>query len=424
MYELKCPHCGEVFTVNEEAYASIANQVRNAAFNEDVHKRLKELKTQWEAEEKARQLAVENNYKDVLSEKNQSISDLKAQVESLGNQKDLQYNEQIATLRLKIKELEGDLKVSAETEELNIREAKREERTRVEGEFKKIEEKLREEIELKKCEIDRLENYKLSQSTKMIGESLEEYCHNEYEANLRPLLPNAYFEKDNEVLEGSKGDFIFRDYAEDGTEYVSIMFEMKNEADATDKKHKNEDFFKKLDSDRTKKKCDYAVLVSMLEQDNVLYNRGIVDVSHKYPKMYVIRPQFLIPIITLLRNAEQRNISVRQQLQVVQNDNKDFTVFEGNIRRFTELFKTHHKNAKNNFDQALESIDKSIEKLQAIRKFLETADSQLGYAEGNLDDLLDFKKVAKGAPSIQVKLQEAKAHNDEVRKSLASPDEQ
>ena len=413
MKEIKCPHCGEVFTVNEDAYASIVSQVRTTEFNNDVHKRLEELKVGWQAEEKNR-----------LLQKDNAIRDLENRVKSLGDAKDLQYKDQISALNLKISELEGKLSSAAETEELKIREAKREEREKAGEEFKVKEKELNDELELQRREIDRLENYKLSQSTKMVGESLEEYCRNEFEVNLRPLLPNVYFEKDNDASEGSKGDFIFRDYAEGRTEYISIMFEMKNESDATATKHKNEHFFKKLDEDRTKKKCDYAILVSMLEQDSALYNKGIVDVSHKYPKMYVVRPQFFIPIITLLMNAEKRNVAIRQQLQVIQDDNKDFSAFEANVRRFRDLFETHRTNAGKNFKSAIESIQKSIDDLQKVKSFLETSEKQLGQAEGNLDDMLDFRKVAKGAPSILAKLEEAKRQNDEVRKAFANPDEQ
>ena len=424
MYELKCPHCGEVFTVNEDAYASIANQVRSTEFDRDVHKRLEELKERWQAEEQARLLQNESAFNRSLSEKENAIRDLESQVKSLGSEKDLQYKDQISELKQKITELTGKLNSAAEAEKLKIQEAKREEREKVGEEFKEKEDQLRDELDLKQREIDRLENYKLSQSTKMIGEDLEVYCRNEFEANLRPLLPNAYFEKDNEVVDHSKGDFIFRDFAEDGTEYVSIMFEMKNESDPTESKNKNEKFFSKLDENRTKKKCDYAILVSMLEQDSALYNKGIVDVSHRFPKMYVIRPQFFIPIITLLMNAEKRNISVRQQLQVAQNDNKDFTTFESNLRRFKELFDKHRKDAGNNFDNAIASIQASIDDLVKVKDFLTKSKTQLGQAEGNLDDMLDFKKVAKGAPSIQAKLEEARKQNDEERKAFADPDEQ
>ena len=429
MREIKCPHCGEVFTVNEDAYASIASQVRNTEFDKDVHKRLEELKVGWQADEKSRLIQKESEYKSSLSEKDRTIQNLENQVKSLGNEKDLQYARTIAELNLKIQQLEGDLTTAEKTEELKIREAKREEREKAGEEFKAKEQKLNDELEIKQREIDRLENYKLSQSTKMVGESLEKYCHDEFEKNLRPLLPNAYFEKDNEAVKedgetkGSKGDFIFRD-KENGVEYISIMFEMKNESDATSTKHENADFFDKLDKDRKKKNCDYAVLVSMLEQDSELYNRGIVDVSYKYPKMYVVRPQFFVPIITLLMNAEKRNVAIRQQLQVIQNDDRDFAAFEDNVRRLRDLFDKHRKDAGNNFDKAIASIQKSIDELEKVKGALELSKSQLGQAEGNLDDMLDIKKVAKNAPSIQAKLEEAKRQNDEARKAFANPDEQ
>ena len=412
--KLKCPHCGKEFTANDDEYAAIVNQIKNATFTEEVHARLEELKQKWESDEKAHRLADKGDYEKALAEKNSTIAELKSKVGSIGAQKDLEYKDQISELNLKIQKLVSD-----------IGDARREEREKAEEAFKEKEEKLNEELTMKQREIERLENYRLSMSTKMVGESLEEHCRNEYEDKLRELLPNAEFGKDNDPSEGTKGDFIFREKTEDGkVEFISIMFEMKNEMDTTASKHKNEDFFKKLDEDRTKKKCDYAVLVSMLEQDSTLYNRGIVDVSHKYPKMYVIRPQFFVPMITLLRNAEKRNISIRQQLQVVEQDNQDFTTFESNLRRFKDLFDGHYKNASNNFSNAIKSIDESIKDLQKVKEFLMKADTQLGQADGNLADMLDFKKISKGTTTIFEKLEEAKRINDEARKASANPDEQ
>ena len=238
----------------------------------------------------------------------------------------------------------------------------------------------------------------------------------QYEEDIRPHMPNAFFGKDNDASEGSKGDFIFRD-KEDGVEYLSIMFEMKNENETTKTKHKNADFLAKLDEDRRKKNCDYAVLVSLLEEDNPLYNTGIVDMSHLYPKMYVIRPMFFKAIIRILMNAEKRTIPIRKELAVVRDNDRDFTIFEANVRRYAELFNKHRKDAGNNFKNALDSIDASIDQLRKVRRFLETSQDQLSQAQGNLDSLLDFKKVAKDAPSIQRKLEEA-------RKANANPDEQ
>ncbi len=422
---LKCPHCGKEFTAQDEEYASILSQIKNATLAEEVHDRLEVMQQKWEADEKARQLIAKGNFDKALADKEKAISDLQSKVGSIGAQKDLEYKDQISELNLKIQKLLGDLKAAADTEARNVVDARREEREKAEEAFKEKEEKLNEELTMKQREIERLENYRLNMSTKMVGESLEEHCRNEYEDKLRELLPNAEFGKDNDSSEGTKGDFIFREKTEDGkVEFISIMFEMKNEMDTTASKHKNEDFFKKLDEDRTKKKCDYAVLVSMLEQDSTLYNRGIVDVSHKYPKMYVIRPQFFVPMITLLRNAEKRNISIRQQLQVVEQDNQDFTTFESNLRRFKDLFDGHYKNASNNFSNAIKSIDESIKDLQKVKEFLMKADTQLGQADGNLADMLDFKKISKGTTTIFEKLEEAKRINDEARKASANPDEQ
>ncbi len=425
MMTLKCPHCGKEFTAQDEEYASILSQIKNATLAEEVHDRLEVMQQKWEADEKARQLIAKGNFDKALADKEKAISDLQSKVGSIGAQKDLEYKDQISELNLKIQKLLGDLKAAADTEARNVVDARREEREKAAEAFKEKEDKLNEELTMKQREIERLENYRLSMSTKMVGESLEEHCRNEYEDKLRELLPNAEFGKDNDPSEGTKGDFIFREKTEDGkVEFISIMFEMKNEMDTTASKHKNEDFFKKLDEDRTKKKCDYAVLVSMLEQDSTLYNRGIVDVSHKYPKMYVIRPQFFVPMITLLRNAEKRNISIRQQLQVVEQDNQDFTTFESNLRRFKDLFDGHYKNASNNFSNAIKSIDESIKDLQKVKEFLMKADTQLGQADGNLADMLDFKKISKGTTTIFEKLEEAKRINDEARKASANPDEQ
>lgn len=426
MKTLKCPHCGKEFTANDEEYASIVDQIKNATFNEQVHNRLEDLKQKWESDEKNRQLIAKGEFDRAIADKEKTISELQSKVGSIGTQKDLEYKDEISGLKLKIQELQGELKAAADTEARNIDDARREEREKAGETLRQKEEDFNGKIRIAQEEIDRLKEFKRSQSTKDVGESLEQYCHDQYEANLRPILPKAYFEKDNEVVGGTKGDFIFRDYADDGTEYVSIMFEMKNEADESEAKNKktNEYYLSRLDENRTKKKCDYAVLVSMLEQDSALYNRGIVDVSHKYPKMYVVRPQFFLPVLTLLMNAEKRNISIRQQLATVEKDNQEFTYFENNLRRLKDLFEKHHKDASNNFSKVKDAVDGAIMELQKIRGLLDTADTQLGQAENNLVEMLDFKQISKKAPRIYAKLEEARKENEAAAKAFANPDEQ
>ena len=424
--KIRCPECGAVFTVKEDDYAAIVNQFKNAAIDEEVQARLKGLKHEWESNEENRRLATQGKFEKALGEKQNKITELLAKVNSIGNEKDLQYKEEISGLNLKIQKLEGELRNAVEAEKRNIGDARREEQENAKEALRQKEEAFKGKLQTALEEIDRLKEFKRSQSTKDVGESLEQYCHDQYEANLRPILPKAYFEKDNEVIEGTKGDFIFRDYAEDGTEYVSIMFEMKNEADETDAKNKktNEYYLSRLDENRTKKKCDYAVLVSMLEQDSALYNRGIVDVSHKYPKMYVVRPQFFIPVLTLLMNAEKRNISIRQQLATVEKDNQEFTFFEGNLRRLKGLFEKHYKDASNNFGKVKQAVKDAIDELQKIEKMLDNADEQLGQADKNLIEMLDFKQISKKAPRIYAKLMEARKENEEAEKAYANPDEQ
>ena len=427
MNELKCPHCGKVFTVDADDYASIANQVRNHEFEVALQKQLTLEKQRLAAEENARKSQADASHQAALSQKDSVIQKLEADLKTIGEKKDLEYQKQLAEKDGTINALKSSKAADIQNAVLTEREQKNKEiadlRQQIEINQKdyEIKEKgLKDQydavIKYKDEEIGKYKEMKSKLSTKMVGETLEQHCMIQYEEDIRPHMPNAFFGKDNDASEGSKGDFIFRD-KEDGVEYLSIMFEMKNENETTKTKHKNADFLAKLDEDRRKKNCDYAVLVSLLEEDNPLYNTGIVDMSHLYPKMYVIRPMFFKAIIRILMNAEKRTIPIRKELAVVRDNDRDFTIFEANVRRYAELFNKHRKDAGNNFKNALDSIDASIDQLRKVRRFLETSQDQLSQAQWNLDSLLDFKKVAKDAPSIQQKLEEA-------RKANANPDEQ
>ena len=272
---------------------------------------------------------------------------------------------------------------------------------------KSLKEQYENRLRLKDEQIEYYKDFKARQSTKMIGESLEQHCLTQFNSLRMTAFPNAYFEKDNDVRTGSKGDFIYRESSNDGTEFISIMFEMKNEADTTATKHKNEDFFKELDKDRNEKGCEYAILVSLLEIDNELYNNGIVDVSYKYPKMYVIRPQFFIPMITLLRNAAQNSLRYRQELQIVRNQQVDILHFEENMNAFKEGFARNYRLASEKFATAIEEIDKTIDHLQKTKVALMSSENNLRLANNKADEL-SIKKLTKNAPSVKVMFDELK----------------
>lgn len=333
------------------------------------------------------------------SEKQLEIDVLNAQIANNENVKSLAINEietkyvkLLAEKKEEIAKLNGDLE--SKNKELLIRE------NSLRNEYNAI-------LKNKDEQIEQYRDFKARQSTKMIGESLEVHCSNEFN-KVRPLgFPTAYFEKDNDARSGSKGDFIFRDFDDEGNEYISIMFEMKNEADATERKHKNEDFFKELDKDRREKKCEYAVLVTLLEGDNDYYNQGIVDVSHRYSKMYVIRPQFFIPLISLLRNAARNSLEYRKQLSEMKNQNIDIENFEAGIDEFKRLWGMHYTNAKKRFDEAIDEIDKTIQHLQKVKEALVTSGNHLGKANSQATDLT-IKRLTKGNPTMAQKFAELK----------------
>ena len=411
MKELKCPNCGNVFTVEESDYADIVNQVKNAEFHAEVERQLKEM------------------------EKRQSIQ---KQADELKSEQKLQAQQLEFTQQLAAKEKEITLlKASIAEGESKIRVAVLEEQNKSKDELQKKEQmiaKLQNEITSKDSEtqarvqnlkemydiqlkekqtqIDFYKDLKTRMSTKMVGETLEQHCNTQFNTTIRTLMPNAYFEKDNDASEGSKGDFIFRD-KDDDFEYISIMFEMKNESDDTAKKHKNEDFLKKLDEDRRKKGCEYAVLVSLLEPDNETYNTGIVDMSHRYEKMYVIRPQFFIPIITLLVQAAKKSLEYKRLLAIAQSKEVDVTNFETKLNEFRDLFGKNVKNAHDRFQDAIAAIDKSIADLQKVKDNLLKSDDHLRLANGKVDDLT-IRKLTYKNPTMKAKFDEARDVAEEI----------
>ncbi|MBQ2213079.1 MAG: DUF2130 domain-containing protein, partial [Erysipelotrichaceae bacterium] len=369
MQEIKCPNCGQVFQVDESGYASIVQQVRDSEFNKELKRREAELAEKTENDVKIARMEQEKvsleelRKKDLrISEMDKEIETLKARLDGAETERRLAVTEalgekekELAEKALSITELEGKLESKAQESELRE---------------KSIREKYESELKMKDEQIEYYKDFKARQSTKMVGESLEQHCQNQFNSIRMTAFPKAYFEKDNDARTGSKGDFIFRESSEDGTEFISIMFEMKNEMDETATKHKNEDFFKELDKDRREKNCEYAVLVSMLEADNEFYNNGIVDVSYRYEKMYVIRPQFFIPIITLLRNAALNSLKYQKELQVVKNQQLDILHFEENMNAFKDAFGRNYRLASEKFTKAIEEIDKSIDHLQKIKDAL------------------------------------------------------
>ena len=435
MKELKCPKCGNIFSVDEADYASIASQVRNAEFEEELHRRLEELRGRQEAEQKAKEAVAREDFgkriqsKELeINKKEQEISKLRAQLEGLEDMKALELSNALAAKELVITGLRSDISRSAADKEnavLKTRDemkevigAKEKEiadlkmknplaQSQSEIEKKAIKEEYEAKLRLAQEQVDYYKDMKIRMSTKMVGESLEAHCATLFNGTMRPMFPNAYFEKDNDATGGSKGDFIFRDY-DDGMEYISIMFEMKNEMEDTSHKHRNEDFFKKLDADRAAKKCEYAVLVSMLEPENELYNNGIVDVSYRYPKMYVIRPQFFIPLITLLVNASKKSIEYQKELAIARSQSVDVTNFEAKLVEFKEKFGNNYRLASEKFRKAIDEIDKSIAALQKTKDALLSSENNLRLANDKAE-ALTIKKLTHKNPTMKAKFEEARA---------------
>ena len=391
MKELKCPKCGSVFTVDEADYASIVSQVKNAEFHDEVERRLREMQERQKTEEELAVSKVEKKYQDALSRKDLEISGLKSSVSESESKLRIAIMEEqrkaAESLQGKDKEI-AELKASAEISRQKAVNYVNTQKEQYEAKLKMMQE-----------QVDYYKDLKTKMSTKMIGETLEVHCSTQYNQMMRPLLPNAYFEKDNDASSGSKGDFIFRDYAPDGTEYVSIMFEMKNEADETATKHKNEDFFKKLDADRRTKGCEFAVLVSLLEPDNELYNGGIVDVSYRYEKMYVIRPQFFLPIISLLVQTSKKSLEYKQQLAIAKSQFIDVTNFENQLLDFRDKFGRNYRLASEKFQTAIDEIDKSISHLQKIKDALIGSENNLRLANDKAE-ALTIKKLTQNNPTM------------------------
>ena len=390
MQEIKCPKCGEVFQVDESGYAAIVKQVRDKEFEKEILERESVHRAERDSALKLAVTKIESEKDREIAEKALEIEHLKAELEMKNKSTDIAVKDALLEKESKILELETKIKLQSSEFELKEKSAS---------------EKHAEEIRLKEEEIAYYKDFKTRQSTKMIGESLEQHCEIEFNKLRATAFPNAYFEKDNDARTGSKGDFIYREAAEDGTEFISIMFEMKNEMDTTATKHKNEDFFKELDKDRREKNCEYAVLVTMLEADNEFYNTGIVDVSYKYPKMYVVRPQFFIPIITLLRNAALNSLSYKRELEVMRNQNIDITHFEEDISDFKEKFSRNFRLASEKFQKAIDEIDKTIDHLQKTKEALISSENNLRLANDKAEDLT-IKRLTKGNPTMAEKFAE------------------
>lgn len=430
MNEIKCPKCGTVFQIDEADYDSIVKQVRDREFDKEINSREEQHKVDRENAVKLAEAHIKEELGQELNRKDLEISELKLSLkvneEKTINKVEKEYQEQINKLQLQITELKSKMQLQESKSELDIQKAVSEKNQKISDlsselalrskEFELKETTIKESYESKLKDKDEqiayYKDFKAKQSTKMIGESLEQHCNVEFN-RLRPLFKNAYFEKDNDARTGSKGDFIFRDYDDDGNEIVSIMFEMKNEADMTATKHKNEDFFKELDKDRKEKKCEYAVLVSLLEADNDYYNDGIVDVSHLYDKMYVIRPQFFIPLITLIRNLANKSLEYRKELETIKNQNIDITHFEENINTFKEGFGRNYRLAAERFQKAIEEIDKTIDHLQKTKEHLLKTNDNLRLANNKAEDLT-IKKLTHNNPTMSKMFGELEKNSKEI----------
>ena len=425
MHEIKCPHCGKTFNIDEAGYADILNQVRDEAFDKALHERLELAEQEKLAAVELAESKLASELEKKAAKKDAEIERLKAELESNAELVQARVSgELIADAAKKdseIARLKEELKSADVAKKLALREAL--------GSVEKERDDLRRDLEAKDAEqkllasslkekyetqirdrddaIERLKDMKARLSTKMVGETLEQHCEIEFNKIRATAFPRAYFEKDNDAKRGSKGDYIFRDVDESDTEFVSVMFEMKNESDTTATKKKNEDFFKELDKDRSEKGCEYAVLVSLLEPDNELYNTGIVDVSHRYPKMYVIRPQFFIPMITLLRNAAQNTLQYKSELARVREQNIDITNFEAELDEFRSGFARNYNLASKKFKTAIEEIDKTIDHLQRTKDALLGSENNLRLANNKADDLT-IKKLTRGNPTMAAKFAELK----------------
>jgi hypothetical protein len=419
MNEIICPHCKKAFKVDEAGYADILKQVRDHQFQEELTQRLKLAEKEKNDAVKLAEANLRNSLQNDLAQKDREIAEIK-----MNNERDL--SDQLAKKEAVIVEMTSKIKSAEFEKKLSVSEAIRDlekQRDNLASELKikatesqLLEKTIKEQfsdklvikdetIKLKDEEIERLKDFKLKLSTKMVGETLEQHCEIEFNKLRATAFQNAYFEKDNDARSGSKGDYIYKEEDESGNEIISVMFEMKNENDQTATKKKNEDFFKELDKDRSQKKCEYAVLVSLLESDNEFYNQGIVDVSHKYPKMYVVRPQFFIPIITLLRNAAMNSLKYKQELSVIKNQNIEITNFEENMNAFKDGFARNYDLASRKFKTAIDEIDKTITHLQKTKDALLSSENNLRLANNKADDLT-IKKLTYNNPTMKTRFDE------------------
>lgn len=429
--ELICPNCKEAFKVDETGFASLLKQVRDQQFEDEIQSRLKLAEKEKENAIKLVEANLKNEFQSSLNKKENELSLLKAQSNTLLIEKlalkERELSDQLLLKENKISELNSkvekanlELQITVTNALQNIEKERdtllnelKLKATEQELLKKSIEEQFRntlitkdEAIKLKDDEINRLKDFKQRLSTKMLGETLEQHCEIEFnKLRATAFNKNVYFEKDNDSKTGSKGDFIYRETDEDGNEIISIMFEMKNEAEETIGKKRNEDFFKELDKDRSQKKCEYAILVSTLESENELYNNGIVDVSYRFDKMYVIRPQFFIPIITILRNAAFQSLTYKQQLALERKQNVDITNFEASINDFKTAFSRNYDIASRKFTEAIESIDKSINQLQKTKEALLGSENQLRLANNKAEELT-IKKLTKNNPTMKTRFDE------------------
>lgn len=391
--QIRCPHCGEVFTIDETNYDSIVKQIRDHEFQKEIRQREQFLKEQQDANIRLLKMEQEANLEKELAKYKEQVGNL---------ERDLEIQKESAKAERAARETEKQLAVQKVMADLKAQQEK------MRADFQEVILTKDKEIEKQQELVQQYKDFKARQSTKMVGESLEQHCAYEFNKYRMGMFPQAYFEKDNDARTGSKGDFIFRDYDADGeTEIISIMFEMKNENETTATKHKNEDFLKELDKDRNEKGCEYAILVSLLEADNELYNEGIVDVSYRYPKMYVIRPQFFIPIITILRNAALNSVSYKKELALEREHNLDITHFEENMEDFKQRFGKNYELAARKFKEAIEDIDKTIKNLEKTKAALLSSENNLRLANNKAQDL-SIKKLTKNAPSLRKQFEELK----------------
>ena len=461
MKELKCPKCGSVFSVDEADYASILNQVKNQEFEAELQRRIAEADARHKTEQQLASAQAEQNFREQLNrqalllaakeaemtrlknqgeaeaaklkaDKDAEIARLKTQLQAIAAQKESEKtialaakDQAIERLNSTISQHQANLQIALlnkqqEAQEIIQRKEAQIQRLQADAELEKSQAQIREselikrhqhELQVKQEQVEYYKDLKTRMSTKMVGETLEIHCSTLFNQLLRPVMPFAYFEKDNDATDGTKGDFIFRD-SEDGMEYVSIMFEMKNEMDTTATRHKNEDFLRKLDEDRRKKNCEFAVLVSLLEPDSELYNGGIVDMSHRYPKMYVIRPQFFIPLITLLVQTSKKSLDYKRQLLLAQSKEVDVTNFESKLMDFKTRFGRHYELASRKFDDAIKQIDDTIAKLLKVKESLLGSENNLRLANQDTEELT-IRKLTYRNPTMKAKFDEARKNTEE-----------